>query len=662
MTARYQAFGNKTDASVLSTLYGCLAPVELGGYGEDHFLDPHAQLLHWKLISGGAREMDCLGYLSNAEGEEARLLAAFGAAARCAFPEEYARPYRDMVSYLANGLAGIGAAQGAQNPYLCGSFEGLYPPGHDRDDYLLQSCAWPVGHVRPAVTDKTSNVSYNNLFGYRNVTRLPDRWLSDFYTQVLRQTPAAALGSEWMNTGLFRANYDLKSRYFFANDENDTDPNLVGRGCTADASSVEGDLVASNAIDHNCLTRWGSAHSDGQSITVDLQREVPFNRIRLLWETAYASDYEIRIAHDWDPLNYEPIAVERHGDGWVDDIRFACIQSARFVRICCITRATEWGFSIFEIEVYNHDYRYCSSLDALDLACRAGRYAAETRDIADSALWEMARRTYCTLKNSYLSTEPGSGFADWYDVYTAAPRTVPTQPWLAGLADLVDLACLFRDYGFAQQVLAQKILSNQVAPGSGLSGALKYAGEGAADAFTNLELLSALRLYNSGASSAHQPYFDPPLWNRGFTEGETVTFTVSAVDPDGGHLTLTADALPPGAVFTDHGDGTGTFTWSPGLGDGGTVRNIIFEAEQASGLGLGCSQTLRLGNSVFGPIYASDGQPLEGADVAITDLTGRPVASGTTNGSGRFHVQSGLPGLRGRRVIAGKPGCRSSPG
>ena len=47
-------------------------------------------------------------------------------------------------------------------------------------------------------------------------------------------------------------------------------------------------------------------------------------------------------------------------------------------------------------------------------------------------------------------------------------------------------------------------------------------------------------------------------------EDELLEFDVSATDPDGTTPSLSAEDLPSGAEFTDNGDGTGTFSWTPG--------------------------------------------------------------------------------------------------
>lgn len=47
------------------------------------------------------------------------------------------------------------------------------------------------------------------------------------------------------------------------------------------------------------------------------------------------------------------------------------------------------------------------------------------------------------------------------------------------------------------------------------------------------------------------------------TVGNPVGFIVEATDQDGDPLTLTADAMPVGATFSDDGQGVGTFYWTP---------------------------------------------------------------------------------------------------
>ncbi len=56
-------------------------------------------------------------------------------------------------------------------------------------------------------------------------------------------------------------------------------------------------------------------------------------------------------------------------------------------------------------------------------------------------------------------------------------------------------------------------------------------------------------------------------------EGETLTFSVTASDQDGDGVTITASGLPTGATFSGN-----TFTWTPGLEDGGETVTVSFVA------------------------------------------------------------------------------------
>jgi phage-related protein len=65
--------------------------------------------------------------------------------------------------------------------------------------------------------------------------------------------------------------------------------------------------------------------------------------------------------------------------------------------------------------------------------------------------------------------------------------------------------------------------------------------------------------------------------NRGATEGINLNFNISAADPDGTSPVLSASSLPSGATFTNNGNGTGTFNWTPGYAQANSY-NLTFYA------------------------------------------------------------------------------------
>ncbi|MDP8238472.1 MAG: tandem-95 repeat protein [Candidatus Hatepunaea meridiana] len=64
-------------------------------------------------------------------------------------------------------------------------------------------------------------------------------------------------------------------------------------------------------------------------------------------------------------------------------------------------------------------------------------------------------------------------------------------------------------------------------------------------------------------------------------EGAEVSFNVTATDPDGDDLELTAGNLPEGAEFTDNGEGAGNFTWETGYNDVGEYQPY-FDADDGN--------------------------------------------------------------------------------
>ncbi|HEX9017239.1 MAG TPA: discoidin domain-containing protein, partial [Chloroflexota bacterium] len=65
------------------------------------------------------------------------------------------------------------------------------------------------------------------------------------------------------------------------------------------ASSLESSSYpASNAVDGNTSTRWSSQFSDPQWIYVDLGSSYNISSVTLMWETAYASAFQIQVSSD----------------------------------------------------------------------------------------------------------------------------------------------------------------------------------------------------------------------------------------------------------------------------------------------------------------------------------------------------------------------------
>jgi hypothetical protein len=82
--------------------------------------------------------------------------------------------------------------------------------------------------------------------------------------------------------------------------------------------------------------------------------------------------------------------------------------------------------------------------------------------------------------------------------------------------------------------------------------------------------------------AGNQPPILDPIGDKSTDEGVNLNFPVTASDPDGGPPQLTAEPLPDGAGFTDNGDGSGAFDWTPDFTQAGAY-GITFYATDDSG-------------------------------------------------------------------------------
>ena len=128
-----------------------------------------------------------------------------------------------------------------------------------------------------------------------------------------------------------------------------TGPSNVALGKPTTSSSVESSAFAPGlAVDGNGGTRWSSAFSDPQWIRVDLGVSHTIQRVVLRWEAAFARGYQIQTSNDG--ATWTTIRTTTNGPGGVED--FAVTGTGRFVRMNGTARATQWGYSLWEFEVY----------------------------------------------------------------------------------------------------------------------------------------------------------------------------------------------------------------------------------------------------------------------------------------------------------------------
>ena len=114
------------------------------------------------------------------------------------------------------------------------------------------------------------------------------------------------------------------------------------------SSSESNELLPENAVDGNLGTRWSSLFSDPQEFVVNLKDLYDIIQIRIHWETAYSKSFIISASED--SINWEDIVIENNGDGNIDE--FNIEATAQYLRFTGIQRATQWGHSFYEFQVF----------------------------------------------------------------------------------------------------------------------------------------------------------------------------------------------------------------------------------------------------------------------------------------------------------------------
>ena len=111
--------------------------------------------------------------------------------------------------------------------------------------------------------------------------------------------------------------------------------------------SATGNLAAA-ATDGDPGSRWESAYSDPQWLEVDLGSPISICAAALSWEAAYASAFQIQVSTD--NTNWTNVYSTTTATGGSESFTFSA--TARYIRVYATKRATQWGDSILEFDVY----------------------------------------------------------------------------------------------------------------------------------------------------------------------------------------------------------------------------------------------------------------------------------------------------------------------
>ena len=113
------------------------------------------------------------------------------------------------------------------------------------------------------------------------------------------------------------------------------------------SSSDNADRGPEKAVDGDDTTRWSSAFTDQEWICLDLGKTKTISGIELLWEVAFGKEYKIQVSADGN--TWTDAFVQTAGKGGRESIVFKDKQECRYVRMLGSKRATQYGYSLWEI-------------------------------------------------------------------------------------------------------------------------------------------------------------------------------------------------------------------------------------------------------------------------------------------------------------------------
>jgi aryl-phospho-beta-D-glucosidase BglC (GH1 family) len=127
-------------------------------------------------------------------------------------------------------------------------------------------------------------------------------------------------------------------------------PNIALNKSVMVSSVEEPGFEGNYAVDGNTSTRWSATmYADPQWITVDLSNNYNISQVKIIWEAAYAKDYLLQISTD--NMNWTTLKTIQ-GNTLLSNDHTGLSATGRYVRMYGTARGSEYGYSIYELEVY----------------------------------------------------------------------------------------------------------------------------------------------------------------------------------------------------------------------------------------------------------------------------------------------------------------------
>ncbi|TQS75184.1 family 20 glycosylhydrolase [Ornithinibacillus gellani] len=142
--------------------------------------------------------------------------------------------------------------------------------------------------------------------------------------------------------------------------ENSLQDNIAYNQKVTASSEYNSSQAASFITDGNFGTRWGSNYKydteeekDDQWVTIELDDVYDLSMVKVFWEKARANKYELQVSKDGENFDTVYSHTSDSTQGQYDTIDLNDIE-AKYVKIDMSERATTYGYSIFQVEMYEN--------------------------------------------------------------------------------------------------------------------------------------------------------------------------------------------------------------------------------------------------------------------------------------------------------------------
>ena len=124
--------------------------------------------------------------------------------------------------------------------------------------------------------------------------------------------------------------------------------NLALNKSVTASSQENGSFGPNGATDGNLGTRWSSGFSDPQWLAVDLGGTHSLCKVVLYWEAAYAKSFQLQTSSDG--TTWTTVYSTTTGAGGVQSLDVS--GTGRYLRMYGTTRATQYGYSLWEFQAF----------------------------------------------------------------------------------------------------------------------------------------------------------------------------------------------------------------------------------------------------------------------------------------------------------------------